>query len=285
MRTFGNYPIKINYNRHTQLRYKYKEELFHQAKQFKEERQLSIQVETTSDSTIKTDNWKEEIDQYESNVYDLLQKVNGNPVGRMVLDKINKKTTVWIVPKVGGKRNEAMTGPLNWEIPKDRGSYARGEGLGDTVIQFLPEMGDDALIHELVHAYRYSYKKKWDPILLDVNDKNSDYKDKPTSYSSEELFAHEIENIYLSQAHRPLSMDYNFGQIANRQAIYDFMFENSIILMTLKWFLHHEHLAMVAAHSFATDYNPFRDYKELEAKWLSSSSVSELPELGTMLKN
>ena len=218
----------------------------------------------------------------EGAVYDCLQKVNGNPVGRMVLDKINKKTTVWIVPKVGVRPDQAVTRPLKYEIPKDE-SYARGLGFGDTVIQFLPAMGDDTLIHELVHAYRYSYKKKWEPVPIDVNDKNSDYKEKAAHYTSEELFAHEMENIYLSQAHRPLSMDYHFGQIVNKQAIYDFMLQNSVILMTLKWFLHHEHLAMVAAHSFATDYNPFRDYKELEARYLSGTSIPKLPELGAVL--
>jgi len=46
-----------------------------------------------------------------------------------------------------------------------------------------------------------------------------------------------------------------------------------------------EYLAILAAHSFATDYHPFRDYAVLEAKFLEGTSLRELPELGTMLRS
>jgi hypothetical protein len=57
------------------------------------------------------------------------------------------------------------------------------------------------------------------------------------------------------------------------------------MLQILKYFMRHEYMAILAAHSFATDYNPFRGYPELEAKFLEGSSMRDLPELGTMLKS
>jgi len=275
MRKFAEYPIVINYNLHTQLRSRPAEVQFHQARQYEAERQLSIKTNTTSDSTIENNLWKQEIDRYEGTVYDCLQKINGNAVGRMVLGLINKQTTVWIIPKSDAdlkQCNCAQTGPLKYDIPKD-GSYARGAGFGDTVIQFRPELGDDTLFHELVHAYRYSYKK-FQPVTINVrNGLLSDVQ------STEEFLAHQMENIYLSQGTRPLTMDYKWASVCDKKTIYDFLVANSEMLQTLKFFMHHEYLAMLAAHSFATTYNPFRDYKELEAKYLEGTALSELPEL------
>jgi hypothetical protein len=57
------------------------------------------------------------------------------------------------------------------------------------------------------------------------------------------------------------------------------------MLQTLKFFMRHEYMAMLAAHSFATDYNPFRDYAALEAEFLKGTSLRELPELGTVRKS
>jgi hypothetical protein len=42
---------------------------------------------------------------------------------------------------------------------------------------------------------------------------------------------------------------------------------------------------MLAAHSLSADYNPFRDYGTLEAKFLKDSSLPTLPELGTVLQH
>jgi hypothetical protein len=281
MRKFAGYPIVINYNLHTQLRNQAAEAMLHAAGRYQEERQRSIQINTTSDSTIENNLWKRELDQYESTIERCLRKIDGNPVGRMVLGLINKQTTVWIIPKSDielKQCNCSQTWPLNYEIQKG-GSVARGVGSGDTIIQFRPELGDDTLFHELVHAYRYSYKK-FHPMTISVRtDRLS------ASQSTEEFLAHQMENIYLSQAHRPLTMDYLWAWVSDKKTIYDFLLDNGDMLQTLKYFMRHEYMAMLAAHSFAADYNPFRDYPELEAKFLEGSSMRELPELGTMLKS
>ena len=132
----------------------------------------------------------------------------------------------------------------------------------------------------MIHAYRYSYKK-FHPMTISVRTGEG----LSASQSTEEFLAHQMENIYLSQSHRPLTLDYKWAWVSDKKTIYDFLLENTEMLQTLKYFMRHEYLAMLAAHSFATDYNPFRDYPALEAKYLEGSSLRELPELGTMLKS
>jgi hypothetical protein len=280
MRKFGAYPIVVNYNLHTRLRSQNKEGDFHRAGRYEEERELDIKINTSSDSTIERNLYKQELNEYEQTVCNCLRKIEGNPVGRMVLGLINKKTTVWIVPKSDEELKKcscALTGPLKYDIQKD-GSVARGAGSGDTVILFNPKLGDDTLLHELVHAYRYSYNK-FQPL-------NVDYRTEYASYTvrSEEVLAHQLENIYMSQAKRPLTLDYFSEAIADRKAIYDFLTANYFLLQTLKYFLRHEYLARMAAHTFTTtDYNPFRDYAALEAEYLKGAISTTVPELGTPL--
>lgn len=280
MRKFGAYPIMVNYNLHTRLRYQHQEDDFHRAGRYEEERQLDIKVNRSSDSTIENNLFKQELNEYEQTVCNCLRKIEGNPVGRMVLGLINKNTTVWIVPKSDKELKQcncALTGPLNYDIQKD-GSVARGSGSGDTVILFNPKLGDDTLLHELVHAYRYSYNK-FQPMNVDYRTDYSSF-----TITSEEVLAHQIENIYMSQAQRPLTLDYISQAAAEKKEIYDFLTGNYFLLQSLKYFLRHEYLAMLAAHTFMNaDYNPFRDYAALEAEYLKDSASSTLPELGTPL--
>ncbi len=278
MRKFAGYPIVINYNLHTQLRSRPKELALHQAAKYEAERQLTIKTNTSSDGAIENNLWKKEIDQYEGTVHQMLQKVEANPVGRTVLGLINKQATVWIIPKSDAdlkQCNCAQTNPLKFDIPKD-GSYARGFGSGDTVIQFRPELEDDTLLHELVHAYRYSYNK-YRPIVMDVWDG-----DTGDIQNSEEFFAHQMETIYLSQANRPLELDYKWARVSDKATIYDFLVKNTKMLQALKGFLRHEYMAMIAAHTFSAVYNPFRDFKSLEAANLMNRSANELPELSPL---
>ena len=284
MRKFGQYPIVVNYNLHTRLRSEAKEAQLHATRQYEAERQLSIKANTTSDSKIENNLFKQEIDQYEATICKCLQKIESNPVGRMVLGLINKQTTVWIIPKSDAELKRcscSMTGVLNYDLPKD-GSFGRGAGFGDTVIMHRPELGDDTLFHELVHAYRFSYKKYQPMTIYYRVDQTSGVQ---RTQSTEEFLAHQMANIYLSQGKRKLALDYAWQEVADKEKIYDFLTDNSDMLQTLKYFLHHEYLAMLAAHSFATDYNPFRDYAALETKYLEDSSTRELPELGTVPKS
>jgi hypothetical protein len=281
MRKFADYPIRINYNLHTQLRSRPHEIQLHEAKKYEAERRLSIKTNTSSDANLENGMYRQEIDQYEKAVYDCLVGINRNPVGRMVLGLINKSTTVWIIPRSAGDMKQctcAQTSPLNYEIPKD-GSYATGAGFGDTVIRFVPELGDDTLLHELVHAYRYSHKR-YNPIEIDVRLGNE-----AGVRNIEEFLAHEMENIYMSQDHRPLTLDYKWASVSDKKTIYDFLVANTETLQTLKLFLHREDLAKRTAQSFTTDYNPFRDYKQLEGRFLTSAGLTELPELGAIVNN
>jgi hypothetical protein len=282
MRLFLDYPIIINYNLHTQLRSVPHENLLHKARQYEEERRLFMAASTTSDIRLENRMYKPEIEQYEAAVFNCLKSIHSNPVGRMVLAKINKQTTVWIIPKTAADMQQcncAQTGPLKFELPKDKGEYyTRGLGYGNAVIQFMPGLGDDTLIHELVHAYRYSHKKF---NKIDMNVRNGKLL---ATQNTEEFFAHQMETIYMSQANRPLTMDYKWAWVCDKNKIYDFLADNIDMLQALKLFMRHECLARLAAQSFAADYNPFRDYQELEARFMKNNpSASQLPELGGMV--
>src|SRR5215469_5683835 len=220
MRKYGSFPIIINYNLHMQLRNNHKEDDLYLAGRREDEKRLYMKTSTTSDESLENGLYRVEIDEYESTVFRCLQTIEGNPVGRMVLGLINKKTVVWIVPETDAmkKCSCAQTNPLDYVIQP--GSVARGVGFGDTVIQFQPELGDDTLFHELVHAYRYSYKK-FSPITISVGTEGMS-----ALQSTEEFFAHQMETIYLSQGRRGLEMDYKWAWPANKDKIYDFLVAN-----------------------------------------------------------
>jgi len=69
-----------------------------------------------------------------------------------------------------------------------------------------------------------------------------------------------------------------------KDAIYDFLVNHVDRPAALKYFLRHEYLARLAAHSLRADFNPFRDNGLLEAKFLKDSSLPALSELGTVLR-
>jgi len=263
MQKFADYPVIVNYNLHTRLRNERQETALHQAKQYTQERDLIMKVSRTSDASLKEFLWKQELEEFEKGVCALLQKIAGCPVGRKVLDLINKQTTVWIIPKSDDELKVcscALTSPLNYDIPKD-GSYAYGSGYGDTVILYNTRLDDDTLLHELVHAYRYSNKKYKESWLMVDNDGDK-YRQ-----NIEEFFAHEIENVYHSQMSEGLTKDYKKEEPADKDKIYDFLALNLPLINAMKTLLQHDTLASTAACCFAADYNPFRDCAEIEARY------------------
>lgn len=274
MQKFGTYPIMVNYNLHTRLRNKRKEEELHRQGQYLEERKLVMKDTTSSDATIENNMYSGELDDYEDAVCSMLRKIDSNPVGRMVLGHINKKTTVWIVPEspeeLKQNKYSALTGPLKYDIQKD---YARGYGSGDTVILYNPELGDDTLLHELVHAYRYSFDK-FVPVKLDYSTRYQRW-----STTSEEILAHVMQNIYLSQAKRDLILDYksSWGGY-KKEDTYEVLVGNERLMWIVNYFARHEYLAITAAHTFKTEYNPFRDFATLEATSLKTSPMKPASE-------
>lgn len=283
MRKYKSFPIIINYNLHMQLRNDYKQKDAFSKNQRDEEKRIYAETTRTSDDTLENHMYRAEMDEYESTVFRILQMIEGNPVGRMLLGLINKQTVVWILPETDAMKtcSCATTNPLDFVPQKD--FRARGVGFGDTVIQFAGDpKDDDTLFHELVHAYRYSYKK-FSPICIEVPPSTDPRRNQSNCGSSEEFFAHQMENIYMSQANRPLTLDYYDGSPARKDEIYDYLLSHVDRLEALKYFLRHEYLAMLAAHSLlSADYNSFRDYPMLEAKFLRENSLDALPELAPL---
>ena len=62
MRKFGAFPITVNYNLHTQLRFNRKEDDLYRAGRRQEEKQLYIKASTTSDAMLENNLYKQEID-------------------------------------------------------------------------------------------------------------------------------------------------------------------------------------------------------------------------------
>ena len=59
MRKFGAFPIVVNYNLHTQLRFNRKEDDLYRAGRRQEEKQLYIKASTTSDATLENNIYKQ----------------------------------------------------------------------------------------------------------------------------------------------------------------------------------------------------------------------------------
>jgi hypothetical protein len=58
--------------------------------------------------------------------------------------------------------------------------------------------------------------------------------------------------------------------------MYEFFVENPELVMALKHFIDTEDLARQAALMSVPDYNPFRDYKKIEARTLKALGGGEL---------
>jgi hypothetical protein len=79
-----------------------------------------------------------------------------------------------------------------------------------------------------------------------------------------------------------MTLDYYDESPARKDQIYDFLLGHVDRLEAVKYFLRHEYLAMLAAHSLSADFNSFRDYPMLEAQFLKDHSLSTLPELAPL---
>jgi hypothetical protein len=252
---FEPYPIYINYSKHWQLKLKSEIAEANRAKKYDEEKQLTIKAVTSSDLTLANGLWKDDVKQYETTISRLLRQIESNALGKVLLKILNLKTKIWIVPMPDQEFKGcycAQTYPLNYQTKPFEG-YAIGSG--DAYIYYNPDnvFTDDILFHELVHAYRYSFKK-FDRMPID------------NEYNGEEFLAHHLQNIYLSLLKKELFFAYKGEEKADKARIYRHLNETPAQLKAIEYFSTHEYLAMLAANSLAAnvaDYNPFRDYRQI----------------------
>jgi len=273
MRQYKQYKIFINYSEHSRLRAAYEVNELNRQGQYEQEQSVFNQSLKKTDDPL----WKEEIDKYESEIYKMLANIESTDVGKLFFKILNPKTEIWIVPQTSKDFKRcycAKTMPVNYDTKPFTG-YDKGKG--DAYILFSPNVDfqEDTLFHELIHAYRFAYDK-FEPQFVFAKGE----------YNTEEFLAMMMQNIYLSQLGKlQLQFTYHDGFVDNHPAvegtkeeIYSHLTDDQQFVQVLKFFLAHEYLAMLAAHSLPNvPFNPFRDYANLEKQMLGIMNTAVDP--------
>lgn len=196
-----------------------------------------------------------EINNYENEIRKLLTTISTIKIGQLILNSLNKGVKTWILPFP----NDGIYNAITWLASESEGGGVR--------IRFNPkdfnnayvsegvsyDARDETLLHELVHASRYSNGKFGHKPLI-----SKDF------LTSEEFLATQLENIYFSSRRRQKFYSLYRGGYGTKDEVYKILTEDAELIMLLKHFLQTEPLAKQAATLITPHYNPFRDFKELE---------------------
>jgi len=198
-----------------------------------------------------------EIKEYESTIERTLNTFSHTSIGKMLLDMISPTKKVWIIP-------------ADWDIPRGI-TWCRTEAQGGGVrISFSPRSFrkvsispsasgsavEDTLFHELVHAMRYSNSRFNGRSLI-----NADFG------NTEEFIATQFANVYHSSRRESEWYElYRYGGYKTKKDMYEYFAADAELVMALKYFLKTEPLAKSVATLKQPDFNPFRDFDEIEAK-------------------
>lgn len=265
---FKPYPIYVVYSKQNQEDAALTVQEYNKKGDYEWEKMANNAALTTEDSDPA---YRKEVQDYETNMITLLKKIQAIPIGKTLLQLF--KHDVWIVPKRSGSCYCAITYPLDYETK----SLNYSEGKGDTYIWFDPsdDFKDDTLFHELVHAYRYS-TNKFHRRAVGNNE-----------YNTEEFLAHQMQNIYRSIKRLWLLYTYNDGTVADhpgkwgtKDEIYRHFTSNPEFPMVLKHFFNNDPYARIIAQLPYPEYNPFRDWRALERRYLATiagSGIKSLP--------
>ena len=200
--------------------------------------------------------YKKEKEAYEKKIASTLKTISRTSIGKQLLDSIGSAQKVYIIP-------QESDGPATTRLATDE----QGSGVR---VMFSPQyfssvyvgpraVGsavEDTLFHELVHAMRLAQGRYF------VRNLSSwDFR-----HSSEEFIAETLANVYHSS--RGTSDFYGTyqGSFLRKKEMYEYLEENLELVRALKFYLDTEPLAKFAAHLRQPDYNPFRDFKEIEDK-------------------
>jgi hypothetical protein len=257
MTQFKPYPIHIVYSKHNQDDARGMVSRLNREKDYEWEKFANNAAITTEDSDPA---YQKEVEDYHRDIHDRLKAIEKVPFGKMLLGLL--KSDVYIVPWMPGKHCYcAQTRPLDYEIAP----FDYSEGKGDTYIWLDPndDFKDDTLFHELVHAYRYSAGKFSRRAMAN------------NEYNTEEFLAHQMQNIYRSFKRLWLEFTYNDGTVARhpgkwgtKEEIYSHYTSDPDFVMVLKHFLDFDDFARMIGKLPYPDFNPFRDYKTLERRYL-----------------
>ena len=189
---------------------------------------------------------------WEQTMRSLLEKINKNIVGRMVLELLKPEIKVYILPDPD----------LFWAAVTHPMKTAK-EG-GGIRIHFNPEqwpgVADDTLAHELVHAMRQGNSR-----VIPYAERIKDWP------NLDEFLATQVQNVYRSaNGSKQLYDTYTYfqGKFASKGSIYsEFVhMEYAEPIRAIKNFMLHEPLAKKLAYLPVVhpEFNPFRDLPVFE---------------------
>lgn len=206
--------------------------------------------------------YRQQILTFETTIRTQLDIIYNTNVGRDLLDLLNPHEKIWIVPDPDLKYN-AMTGP------------ATVKGRGGIRLRINPDQWigtlDDTLVHELIHALRFSHHRFERKYMV-----HESFPD------SEEFIATQVANIYRSErGKKQLYGEYHYteGIWARKGSIYQKFVENPELIMALKFCLDSEELVRRIALFKGIDFNPFKDYPVLNRMALDKSGAGEFMSL------
>ena len=290
MLQFQNYPLYIVYSLHSQqavepLWGQYSRELTNARKRavedlfkldfskFRRDLEVASEKDRLIDAVFQWQveedlqpKYKTEIEAYEKAIQRTLTIFSHTSIGKALLDQFNPKIKTWIIP-------------ANWKESVAKTQLATDEQGGGIRIMFSPEafsnvyvgprsVGsavEDTLFHELVHAMRFSQERFFNKNLIKWE----------FSHSSEEFIAEQFANVYHSSRRESDFYGTYKGPYKTKKEMYQYLAEDAELVMALKFFLKTEPLAKFVVHLKQPDYNPFRDYNEIEARALRIFGVDK----------
>ena len=213
--------------------------------------------------------YKTEIAAYQNTIKNVLTTISRTSIGKALLDLFSSQTKTWIIP-------------ANWEVSTAVTERATEEQGGGVRVKFNPEafrnvyvgprsVGsavEDVLFHELVHAMRFSQNRFFPRHLMKWE----------FNHNSEEFIAEQLANVYHSSRGESDFYGAYRGPDKRKKEMYQYLVEDGELVMALKFFLKTEPLAKFAANLKQPDYNPFRDYNEIEARSLRLFDVDKFME-------
>jgi hypothetical protein len=212
--------------------------------------------------------YKKEIAAYQNAIRNTLTTISRTSIGKRLLDLFGSSQKTYIIP-------QDYDGPAKTQLATDE----QGGGIR---IMFSPQQFanvyvgpasvgsavEDTLFHELVHAMRYSQDRFFPRHLLNWDFNNN----------SEEFIAEQFANVYHSSRGESDFYSTYRGEYRRKKQMYQYLEEDAELVMALKFYLKTEPLAKFAANLKQPDYNPFRDFNEIEKQARKNFNVDNFLE-------
>lgn len=211
---------------------------------------------------------------YEATIERLLNLIEPTQIGKALLSSLDKAKKHWIVPLDADDRHACKMKSTTYGCGAYQFPGKPKEGGGSRVYfspSDFPKNPDEALFHELVHAYRdgrYGYSgMKWTPMNQYL--------------TAEEFIALHLQNMYREDrgyekyfaTYRALAT----GKLSSKDDVYQHFAGSAEDLMAFKYFVRKDELARTVSTWTSRRFNPWYDHPVLERMWLSGSGIPQLP--------